>query len=85
MYPTKDDYLEAVDEFLAALSRVPGIDVHTNAVSTLIHGPYDHVMDTLKVLMLEADESGIFVLKVRPRGTGKVGDYDLEGRRPKGA
>jgi hypothetical protein len=26
MYPTKNAYLEAVDEFLAALSRVPDIE-----------------------------------------------------------
>ncbi len=81
MYPTRDAFIPAVDDFLAALNAVAGIEVHTNAVSTLVYGPYDHVMDTLKRLMRDADPSGIFVMKVKPRAEREIGAYGLAGRR----
>ena len=81
MYPTRDAFLPAVDSFLDALNGIPDIEVHTNAVSTLVYGPYDHVMDTLKRLMWEADASGIFVMKVKPRADRAIGAYGLTGKK----
>ena len=43
--------------------------------------PYDHVMDSLKGLMWEADPSGIFVMKVRPRAEREIGAYGLTGKQ----
>ncbi|MEM8767463.1 MAG: hypothetical protein AAGE43_08475 [Pseudomonadota bacterium] len=79
MYPTRDAFIPAVDDFLEALNAVPEMEVQTNAVSTLVYGPYDHVLDTLKRLMWEADPSGIFVMKIKPRADREIGRYGLTG------
>lgn len=48
LYPLSDDYLPAIQEFIEAVQKVPGVSVVRNDLSTQLYGDYDVVMDLLK-------------------------------------
>ena len=47
MYPLKDAYIPAIDDFIAALNGPDGLAVQTTATSTIVHGEYSQVMTLL--------------------------------------
>jgi len=67
MYPLAADYMRGILEFIEALHRHPGIEVHTNPTSTHVFGDYDRVLGVLGEEMKRAHQQGAqaaFVLKV---------------------
>lgn len=67
MYSLKNDYLQAIDEFIRGLYKYPSLRVKTTHLSTLIIGPYADVMDALKQEIKAsyiANGQASFVLKV---------------------
>ena len=79
MYPLRNDYIGAIDEFLAALNADPAIEVKTNRVSTQLYGEYDAVMELLQRATREAYEqfgTAVFVYKVIPGADRTVNGYE---------
>ena len=50
LYPFHADYKTLIKDFITELNKRDGLVVNTSATSTMIHGEYAHVMDTLKGL-----------------------------------
>lgn len=48
MYPLKEDYIPAIDDFIAGLNCVGGLKVKTTPTCTQITGDYDLVFSTLQ-------------------------------------
>ena len=79
MYPLRDDYISAIDEYLAALNSEADIEVKTNRVSTQLYGDYDAVMELLQRATRQAYEqfgTAVFVFKVIPGAGRTVNGYD---------
>ena len=79
MYPLRDDYIDAIDEYLAALNSEADIEVKTNRVSTQLYGDYDAVMDLLQRATRQAYEqfgTAVFVFKVIPGAGRTVNGYE---------
>ncbi|WHI46744.1 hypothetical protein ACJJI5_14900 [Microbulbifer sp. EKSA008] len=66
MYPLKDEYIPAIQAFIAQLNSHPELKVITNTMSTQVFGDYDLLMDVLKLEMRKSYEQfgrAIFVCK----------------------
>ncbi|WP_250458767.1 YkoF family thiamine/hydroxymethylpyrimidine-binding protein [Microbulbifer litoralis] len=66
MYPLKDAYIPAIQDFIERLNGHPQLQVITNTMSTRVFGDYDLLMDTLKAEMRRSYEQfgrAIFVCK----------------------
>jgi uncharacterized protein YqgV (UPF0045/DUF77 family) len=79
MYPLRNDYIAAIDEFLATLHSEGDVEVKTNRVSTQLFGEYDAVMDLLQLATRRAYEqssTAVFVYKVIPGAGRTVNGYE---------
>ncbi len=79
MYPLRDDYVGAIDSYLATLNDDADIEVKTNRVSTQLYGDYDAVMDLLQRATRRAYEqfgTAVFVFKVIPGADRTVNGYE---------
>ena len=75
LYPLNNDYPSSVLAFLEKLKSIPGIEIHTNGMSTHLIGPFDQLWPALGLLM-EAEmlqEDCVFVLKTAPGRREYVG------------
>jgi len=75
LYPLHADYPSIVINFLQKLREIPGIEIKSNGMSTIIIGKLDLIWSQLGYLIelqLSAEDS-IFVLKVAP-GRREYGD-----------
>jgi uncharacterized protein YqgV (UPF0045/DUF77 family) len=69
LYPFNSDYKTLIKDFIAALNKQDGLVVNTTLTSTMIHGDYDVVMDSLKSLIAWSYETHgpeVFVAKFIP-------------------
>ncbi|WP_405222892.1 YkoF family thiamine/hydroxymethylpyrimidine-binding protein [Lentisalinibacter sediminis] len=76
LYPLADEFIPAIDHFIARLNARPELTVHTNPVSTRIRGDYDAVWDALKAEIratFEREGKAVFVLKVLNAGGADAG------------
>jgi len=71
LYPLKADFVPVIHEFLERLSRSGHLRVVTNSMSTQVFGPYEEVMQVLRVELrttfeVLSDDAGkaVFVMKV---------------------
>ena len=67
MYPLTEQFEPPIIQFIRHLRTVPGIEVHTNELSTQVAGEYDTVMSTIQAAMKAAfsgPQKCSFVLKV---------------------
>jgi uncharacterized protein YqgV (UPF0045/DUF77 family) len=67
LYPLNKEYPSSVLAFLKKLKAIPGIEIQTNGMSTLLTGPYDQLWQELGKLMQDQfeTEDSIFVMKGR--------------------
>ena len=67
-YPLNNQYPVSVVNFLEKLRSIPGIEINTNGMSTIMIGPYKNLWTPLGKLIERqlAGEDCIFVLKVAP-------------------
>jgi len=66
MYPLKDIYIPAIQDFIDRLNSHTNLQVLTNTMSTQIFGDYEVVMDVIKQEMRKSYEQfgrAIFVCK----------------------
>jgi uncharacterized protein YqgV (UPF0045/DUF77 family) len=66
LYPLKDEFIPAVDDFIRHISDRPGVYVVRNDLATQLYGDYDKVMDLLKTEIRRSWEThgkGVFVIK----------------------
>ncbi|MFT7405226.1 YkoF family thiamine/hydroxymethylpyrimidine-binding protein [Zhongshania sp.] len=66
MYPLKDEFIPAIQDFIDRLNAHSALEVLTNTMSTQVFGDYDVVMDVLKKeirLSYEKFGRAIFVCK----------------------
>ncbi|MEJ2602595.1 MAG: YkoF family thiamine/hydroxymethylpyrimidine-binding protein [Gammaproteobacteria bacterium] len=71
LYPLSDDFIPAIEDFIARLNDYAQLTVHTNPVSTRISGDYDIAMDALKNevrVSFERYGKAVFVLKILHAG-----------------
>ncbi len=54
LYPLQDDYIPAIDAFIAAANARRGLTVVTNAMSTQVRGDWDEVFDLLRTALKES-------------------------------
>jgi uncharacterized protein YqgV (UPF0045/DUF77 family) len=76
LYPLADEFIPAIDDFIARLNARPELDVHTNPVSTRIGGEFEAVWDALKAEIratFEREGKAVFVLKVLNAGGADAG------------
>lgn len=69
MYPLADDYIPAIDDFIALLNGVPGVKVVTTPTSTRLQGQYTTVMALLGEAMAASHArfgKAVFVTKFIP-------------------
>jgi uncharacterized protein YqgV (UPF0045/DUF77 family) len=69
LYPFNADYKTLIKDFITELNKRDGLVINTTPTSTMIHGEYNHVMDTLKELIAWSyDKHGreVFVAKFIP-------------------
>lgn len=69
LYPFNSDYKTLIKDFIAELSAIEGLQTTTFPTSTMIHGEYNLVMDSLKKLIAWSyDTHGreVFVAKFIP-------------------
>lgn len=67
MYPLREDYLVAIDDFLERLHSYKDLRVETNSLSTQVFGPISSVFKTLEVEIQRSYENFgqcSFVMKV---------------------
>ncbi|MGJ8686165.1 MAG: YkoF family thiamine/hydroxymethylpyrimidine-binding protein [Spongiibacteraceae bacterium] len=66
MYPLKDEYIPAIQDFIDRLNTHADLRVMTNTMSTQVFGDYDMLMDVIKKEMRQSYERfgrAIFVCK----------------------
>ena len=51
MYPFNEVYKSLIKDFIVQLNKKDGLLIDTSPTSTIIHGDYDLVMDTLKEMI----------------------------------
>ncbi len=76
MYPLTEDYIPAIDAFIARLGQCEGVSVVTNATATQLQGEYESVMACLQAAIAWSREhhgKAVFVTKIIP-GYGPVDD-----------
>lgn len=68
LYPLRDDYPSHVIAFLEKLKQLPGIEIQTNGMSTILIGEYTTLWKQLGDLMSDEMKTGysLFVMKVAP-------------------
>ena len=69
MYPLKDAYIPAIDDFIAALNVPEDLSVQTTATSTLVLGEYSQVMTLLGDAIAASYErygTSVFAAKIIP-------------------
>ena len=69
MYPFNEDYKTLIKDFIRELNTYEGLQTSTTPTSTLVHGEYDMVMDSLKALIAWSYETHgrqVFVAKFIP-------------------
>lgn len=69
LYPFNTDYKTLIKDFILELNRREDLQVSTSATSTIIHGEYHHVMDTLRDMIAWSYEKHgreVFVAKFIP-------------------
>ena len=69
LYPSNENFIPAIDNFIARLNSYEEVDVRTFPTATIVQGEYDLVMDILKAEMEPHRERygmGIFVVKFIP-------------------
>ena len=79
MYPLQDQYIPAIDAFIAHLNESGPVQVKTNSMSTQLFGEYDEVMALLGATMRHSmDTFGklVFVAKFIPGDTRQISGYD---------
>ncbi|MBX7094673.1 MAG: thiamine-binding protein [Flavobacteriales bacterium] len=67
LYPLKDSFIPPIDAFIEALNKYDSLEVSTNALSTMIKGEYDVLMEKLTKeikLHFEGGIPSVFVLKI---------------------
>jgi len=66
LYPLKEEYIPAIDSFIAALGDKPELRVITNAMSTQVCGDHDLVFTTIShALAASYRQCGMQVLVVK--------------------
>ena len=69
LYPFNSDYKTLIKAFIAELNKHEGLHTTTFPTSTMIHGDYDTVMDSLKELIAWSYQTHgreVFVAKFIP-------------------
>lgn len=69
LYPNNENYLPAIDDFIAALNRYDDVQVQTFPTATVIQGDFGRVMDILKTEIKAHRQQhgmGVFVTKILP-------------------
>ncbi|MBT5485301.1 MAG: hypothetical protein HOH14_03685 [Gammaproteobacteria bacterium] len=51
MYPFNEDYKTLIKGFITQLNKCEGLIIKTSETSTMVHGEYDHLMDSLKAMI----------------------------------
>jgi len=67
LYPLRNDYRAAIQDFIDRLNTQPGLKVVTNSMSTQVSGEYAQVMRVLTTEIRRSFETGdkaVFVMKV---------------------
>lgn len=66
LYPLNEDYVTPIMDFIKRLKSYEGLEIVTNATSTLIKGEHSHLFNVLSKETEAAFKSGssIFVMKV---------------------
>ena len=66
LYPLKEEYIPAIDTFIAAMGENPGLLVITNAMSTQVSGDYELVFAAIsQALAASYRQFGMQVLVVK--------------------
>ena len=67
-YPFHQEYPSSVIRFLKQLQALPGIELHSNGMSTIIIGDFEDIWYPLGTLIESqfSTEESVFVLKVVP-------------------
>ena len=69
LYPFNTDYKTLIKDFITELNKQDGLQTTTFPTSTMIHGEYNQVMDSLKKLIAwsyDAHGREVFVAKFIP-------------------
>ena len=69
MYPFNEDFKPLIRDFIARLNTCDELQVSTSPTSTIVHGEFNHVMETLTSLMawsFETHGRAVFVTKFIP-------------------
>lgn len=71
MYPFQENYREVIKTFIAKLNRyrAAGLDITTNATSTIVSGEHEIVMEVLGEMLEWSHEkqgNAVFVSKIIP-------------------
>tara|TARA_X000000950_G_C13907168_1_gene657401 strand:+ start:3662 stop:3946 length:285 start_codon:yes stop_codon:yes gene_type:complete len=77
-YPLRDDYIAAIDDLIDQLSGCDHLEVTTNRMSTLVFGPYRHLMECLTLAMeRNSVQFGTisYVVKVLPKAERELNGY----------
>lgn len=51
MYPFNEDYKTLIKDFIVELNKRDDLTISTSLTSTMVHGEYNHVMDSLKEMI----------------------------------
>ncbi len=67
-YPLNNDYPTSVVGYLKKLKTIPGVEIITNGMSTILIGPYRETLAMLTSLIEDEFAAGdsVFVLKIAP-------------------
>ena len=66
LYPQRDEYIPVIDDFIASLRAVQGLEIATTAASTLVCGDYDRVFAAIQEgLRRSTEKHGMQVLVVK--------------------
>ena len=69
MYPLKDNYIPAIDDFIAELNIPEGFAVQTTATCTIVQGDYTRLMALLTSAIEVSHErygKSVFTVKIIP-------------------
>lgn len=67
MYPLADEFIPAIEAFIASLNTRDELEVITNTMSTQVFGDFDAVMSALREGLQQAwqgQEKSVFSLKI---------------------
>jgi uncharacterized protein YqgV (UPF0045/DUF77 family) len=69
MYPFNEDYKPLIKGFIAQLNKCEGLIIKTSETSTMVHGEYDRLMDSVKEMIAWSYQThgrAVFVTKFIP-------------------